>query len=203
MKKHNNQVSLIGTFEEKIIFSHEINGQKFFRMFLSVSRLSGTIDCIPVLISEKLELPGFFIGKRVQVKGEYHSYNIHDKNQKSHLLLFVFAQEIEEVSDDLQDDQKVILDGYTCKLTHFRKTPLGRKIADIVLAVNRPYNRSDYIPTIAWGKNAIYARTFPVGTHIHVIGRIQAREYGKKQEDGSYLKRIAYEFSISKMEVVD
>ena len=197
----NNQVILRGTFEESKEFDHKYYGEKFYRIFLNVLRTSGTIDRIPVLVSERLVDLKAYMGKRVQVKGEFRSYRSKmEADGKRHLKLFVFAQEIEDVQEELYDDDvnEVILDAYTCKDAIYRTTPLDREIADMLLAVNRKFSKSDYIPCIAWGRTAKAASHFPIGTHVVVGGRIQSREYQKLGET-----REAYEVSISQLKVVE
>ena len=196
--QENNQVTLIGTFGEDITFSHEVHGEKFYQNFLTVARKSNNIDTIPVTVSERLINLEDYAGQKVEVRGQYRSFNKVLAEGKRHLMLFVFAQEVEKVDTTVPDDNKVILDGYTCKETTYRRTPLGREITDLHLAVNRKYGKSDYIPCVAWGRNAQYADNFPVGTHIKVEGRIQSREYEKLGET-----RTVYEVSIGKLEVVE
>lgn len=192
---NNNEVTLIGTFEENVCFSHEIYSEKFYQIFLKISRKSRTNDIIPVLVSNRLLDLNDYKGRRVEVTGEYRSYNKQDKDGKSHLILYVFAQNIKEVSEDVRDKNLIVLTGYTCKPVIYRKTYFGREIADVLLAVNREFHHSNYIPCIVWGRNARYAENFPVGTHLKMDGRIQSREYPRQ---GGI--RIAYEVSVSKME---
>lgn len=199
MRSENNQVDLIGTFEKILVFSHETYGEKFFRLFLNIPRNSGTIDRIPVIIPERLSDPETFLGKKVEVKGEYRSCNCKDENNKRYLDLFVFAKEIEEVSKDLKCNQKAVFNGYTCKPSIYRRTFLGREIAEMILAINMNYGKTAYIPAIAWGRNARFVENFSVGTHMIATGRIQSREYFSKKEES---KKIAYEYSIATIEVI-
>ena len=133
--------------------------------------------------------------------GQFRSYNRHEEN-KNKLVLSVFVREVNllESEDEIQRPNSIFLDGYICKEPVYRKTPLGREIADLLLAVNRPYGKSDYIPCICWGRNARFAESFAIGGHIQLWGRIQSREYQKKIDENEYEKRIAYEVSVSKME---
>lgn len=206
----NNHITLVGKVTSEKRFSHEIYGEKFYIFDLSIPRLSGNADNIPITISERLlpenELP---IDSKISVEGQFRSYNSY-QGEKNRLILTVFAKEItfienqEEipVGKDITTNE-VVLDGYICKKPIYRKTPFGREIADILLAVNRSYNKSDYIPCIAWGRNAKFCETVPVGAEIRVIGRVQSREYEKKHEDGTIEKRIAYEVSVSSLEIID
>lgn len=171
---------------------------------ISVSRLSDSYDVIPVMVSERLinvEEP--IEGRFLVVNGQFRSYNRHEEN-KNRLLLSVFAREVflyDEAPDESEIKPNYIyLDGFVCKPPIYRKTPLGREIADLLLAVNRPYGKSDYIPCICWGRNARFAESFAVGGHIQLWGRIQSREYQKKLSETEFEKRIAYEVSVSKLE---
>ena len=169
---------------------------------VSVKRLSNSRDLIPVMISERLiDVTQDYTGEFLMVTGQFRSYNRHEE-QKNRLVLSVFAREAEFI-DEEPDGAKtntILLDGYICKLPVYRKTPLGREIADLLLAVNRPYGKSDYIPCICWGRNARFASTFQVGEHVQLIGRIQSREYMKKLSETETEKRTAYEVSVSKLE---
>lgn len=193
----NNKVTLIGTFEHEMEFSHEVYGEKFYRLFLNVSRRSDTIDKIPIMISERLVNIETYMGKKVEVRGEFHSRNISGEDKKRHLELFVFTKEIAEKNQECRDTNEVILDAYTCKEVTYRLTPLEREISDMLVAVQRRYGRSDYLPCIAWGRNAKYAKDFPVGTHLKIQGRIQSREYQKLDET-----KVAYEISVSTIAVL-
>ena len=182
--------------------SHEVFGEGFYVVDLEVSRLSEQSDIIPLMISERLlNVEEDYIGCTVEAIGQFRSYNRHE-GPKNRLVLSVFVREInfmEEFTDYTKTNQ-IFLDGYICKVPIYRKTPLGREIADILLAVNRPYGKSDYIPCIAWGRNARYAAGFEVGARVRVWGRVQSREYTKKLSDSECEKRIAYEVSVSKLE---
>lgn len=191
----NNRVYLCGRIASEPIFSHEILGENFYDATISVERLSGQEDIIPITISDRLLDESLEIGNLIGVIGQFRSYNkIVDGH--SRLVLRVFVREIAEI--DEQCPNVIELDGYVCKPPVYRQTPFKREIADILLAVNRAYNKSDYIPTIAWGRNARYASSFEVGDRIALVGRIQSRVYQKQLEDGSIEERVAYEVSISR-----
>lgn len=201
----NNQVSVIGEIVSEFSFSHEVFGEGFYMMDVMVKRLSDSADVIPVMISERLiDVTEDYTGEYIRVAGQFRSYNRHEE-KKNKLVLSVFAREIEFV-DDIEESAKtnqIFLDGYICKAPIYRKTPLGREIADLLLAVNRPYGKSDYIPCICWGRNARYASTFEVGSRCAVWGRIQSREYMKKISEDQLERRTAYEVSVSKLEMVE
>ena len=206
----NNQLVLVGKVTSEKRFSHEIYGEKFYIFDLSVPRLSGNADIIPITISERLLIQDLSIGKNIMIEGQFRSYNSFE-NERNKLILTVFAKEIkfaenqEEEFEPTKDNSsnEVVLDGYICKKPIYRKTPFGREIADILLAVNRAYNKSDYIPCIAWGRNARFSESIPVGTEVRIIGRVQSRQYEKKYEDGTSEIKIAYEVSVASLEVID
>ena len=204
MRAENNKVEFTGTIITEPEFNHEVFGEGFYNMHLKVDRLSGTADIIPLIISERLiNLNDKYTGTAVNVSGVYSSYNKHEE-KRNRLLLYVFVCEIEKANTGEHTDlNKIQLDGYVCKEPIYRKTPLGREIADILLAVNRPYGKSDYIPGICWGRNARYASNFDVGEHVRIFGRIQSREYVKKLSETQTETRIAYEVSVSKLECVE
>ena len=169
---------------------------------VEVKRLSNSEDRIPLMISERLiDVTQDYTGEYIMVHGQFRSYNRHEE-QKNRLVLSVFVREISfmEEEPDGTKTNSIWLDGYICKEPIYRKTPLGREIADLLLAVNRPYGKSDYIPCICWGRNARYASGFEVGEHVQRLGRIQSREYVKRISDTETEKRIAYEVSVSKLE---
>ena len=144
------------------------------------------------------------MGEYIRIGGQFRSYNRHEE-KKNRLVLSVFAREVEFLDEEVENAKtnQIFLDGYICKPPVYRKTPLGREIADLLLAVNRPYGKSDYIPCICWGRNARYATTFEIGSHVSVIGRIQSREYVKKLSEDEAERRIAYEVSVCKIEELD
>ena len=200
----NNKVSVIGEVVSEFTFSHEVFGEGFYIADLAVSRLSDQVDVIPLMISERLlDVSKDYRGMTMEAIGQFRSYNCHE-GVKNRLVLSVFVRELnflEEFTDCTKTNQ-IYLDGYICKEAIYRKTPLGREIADILLAVNRPYGKSDYIPCICWGRNARFASAFEVGEHVQILGRIQSREYVKKLSETETQKRIAYEVSVSKLECV-
>ena len=202
----NNHLVLRGKIVSEKSYSHEIYGEKFYVFNLEVIRLSSTVDIIPITISERL-LTGLNleIGKNVVVEGQFRSYNNYE-NERNRLILTVFAKEIQVVQSEEEKDEvtnEVVLVGYVCKKPIYRQTPFGREIADVLLAVNRAYNKSDYIPSIAWGRNARFCQNMEVGTEVKITGRVQSRTYEKKHEDGTTETRVAYEVSIASMEIVN
>ena len=201
----NNKVSVIGTIVSDFTFSHAVFGEGFYLLDLSVSRLSEQADVIPLMISERLiDVTRDYRGCTIEAIGQFRSYNRHE-GSKNRLVLSVFVREVrfmEEFTDYTKTNQ-IFLDGYICKEPIYRKTPLGREIADLLVAVNRPYGKSDYIPCIAWGRNARYASNFEVGSRFRVWGRVQSREYTKKISEEQVEKRVAYEVSVSKLEFVE
>lgn len=201
----NNKVTVMGEIISEFSFSHEIFGEGFYMMDVRVKRLSESYDVIPVMVSERLlDVNADYRGMYVCIGGQFRSYNRHEE-RKNKLVLSVFAREIdfmEELEESSRTNQ-IFLDGYICKEPIYRKTPLGREIADVLLAVNRPYGKSDYIPCICWGRNARYASSFRVGERCVVWGRIQSREYVKRLEDEQIEQRVAFEVSVSKLELMD
>lgn len=196
----NNQVYLSGQIASAHEFSHEIMGEKFYDTTVSVERLSGQSDVIPITVSDRLmEGQNFKIGNLIGLIGQFRSYN-KIVDGKSKLVLRVFVRELCECDENAPN--VIELEGYVCKPPVYRTTPFKREIADLLIAVNRAYNKSDYIPAIAWGRNARYASTFDVGDKIHLVGRIQSRIYQKSLDDGTIEERVAYEVSITKFETI-
>lgn len=194
----NNQVYLSGQIASAPEFSHEIMGEKFYDTTVSVERLSGQSDVIPITVSDRLmEGQNFEIGNLIGLIGQFRSYN-KIVDGKSKLVLRVFVRELCECDENAPN--VIELEGYVCKPPVYRTTPFKREIADLLIAVNRAYNKSDYIPAIAWGRNARYASTFDVGDKIHLVGRIQSRIYQKSLDDGTIEERVAYEVSITRFE---
>jgi single-stranded DNA-binding protein len=201
----NNQVVIAGEITSGFTFSHEVYGEGFYMMEVAVNRLSNYADYIPVMVSERLiDITGDYRGSYISVVGQFRSYNRHEE-KKNRLVLSVFAREIEfiEEPDETVKSNQIFMDGFICKEPIYRKTPLGREIADLLIAVNRSYGKSDYIPSICWGRNARYAAGFSVGAHVQIWGRIQSREYVKKINEYETEKRIAYEVSVSKIDLAD
>lgn len=199
----NNMVTISGKVVSNVEFSHEVYGEGFYYFMLDVPRLSDSSDRIPVTISERLASKDKLeIGTIIEVEGQFRSYNSYN-NEGNRLLLTVFARDITFLEDEkkIKNPNQIYLNGYVCKKPIYRTTPFGREITDILLAVNRPYNKSDYIPCIAWGRNARFSENRVVGDNIKVWGRIQSRTYQKKLESGDILTKVAYEVSISKMEI--
>ena len=210
----NNYITLVGKVTGEKKFSHEIYGEKFYVFNLEIPRLSGNSDIIPVTISERIINDDTLVeGKKLLVKGQFRSYNSY-VNEKNKLILTVFAKDVVEVNENEVEEEnemvkkdvvtnEVVLIGYICKKPIYRQTPFGREIADILLAVNRAYNKSDYIPCIAWGRNARFCQTIDVGAQVKIVGRVQSRTYEKKFEDGTSETRVAYEVSIGSLEVIN
>ena len=206
----NNHLVLMGKVVSEKILSHEVYGEKFYLFNLEVPRLSEISDIIPITISERLLTDiDIFVGKKAVIEGQFRSYNGYE-NEKSRLILTVFAKEITVLPDEEElpiskenVSNEVVLSGYVCKKPIYRQTPFKREIADVLLAVNRAYNKSDYIPCIAWGRNARFCQNMEVGTEVKVVGRVQSRGYEKKLEDGTVLNKVAYEVSVISMEVIN
>lgn len=201
----NNKVTVIGEVATDFTYSHEVYGEGFYVTELKVNRLSSQADLIPLLVSERLmDVTRDYKGVTIEASGQFRSYNRHE-GVKNRLVLSVFVREVNflESFTDYTKTNQIFLDGYICKSPIYRKTPLGREIADLLVAVNRPYGKSDYIPCIAWGRNARFASNFEVGNRIQLWGRVQSREYTKKIDDETSEKRIAYEVSISKLDQID
>ena len=201
----NNRVSVIGEIVSEFTFSHEVFGEGFYTVNMTVNRLSDQMDTIPLMISDRLiDVKADYRGQTVMATGQIRSYNLHE-GVKNRLVLSVFVREIEfmESCTDYTKTNQIFLDGYICKQPIYRKTPLGREIADLLVAVNRSYGKSDYIPCIAWGRNARYASNFGVGNELRIWGRVQSREYTKKLSEEEYEKRVTYEVSVSRLEVMN
>lgn len=201
----NNRVSVIGEVADRFTFSHEVYGEGFYLTTILVSRLSDQVDEIPLMVSERLmDVERDYRGGVIEATGQFRSFNRHE-GSRNRLVLSVFAREIgfPEGCEDSARTNQIYLDGYLCKPPVYRKTPLGREIADLLIAVNRPYGKSDYIPCIAWGRNARYASGFLVGSRLRVWGRVQSREYTKKLDEERTERRVAYEVSVSKLELVE
>lgn len=211
----NNYLTLVGKVTGEKRFSHEIYGESFYVFNLEIPRLSGNSDIIPITVSERLlKEETLQEGKKLLIKGQFRSYNSYE-NEKNRLILTVFAKDIVELEENEVEEEEneivkketttneVVLVGYICKKPIYRQTPFGREISDLLLAVNRAYNKSDYIPCIAWGRTARFCQNLEVGSQVKVVGRVQSRTYEKKHEDGSVETRIAYEVSVGSLEVID
>ena len=208
----NNYLTLVGKVTGEKKFSHEIYGERFYIFNLEIPRLSGNEDIIPITVSERLIGENTLNeGNKLLVKGQFRSYNSYE-NGKNRLILTVFAKDVLEVKDEEEENEmakkdeitnEVVLIGFICKKPIYRQTPFGREISDLLLAVNRAYNKSDYIPCIAWGRNARFCQNLEVGAQVKVVGRVQSRTYEKKHEDGSVETRVAYEVSIGSLEVIE
>ena len=200
----NNQAVIAGEIISDFEFNHEVFGEGFYFVKLKVSRLSHSSDIIPLLVSERLiDVKQSHIGQFLEARGQFRS---HDKQEsdKNRVVLFLLAKEIEMIdSAENRNPNEIFLDGYICKEPVYRTTPLGREIADVLLAVNRAYGKSDYIPCICWGRNARYAGNLTVGSRIQLRGRIQSREYQKRIGEGKVVDKIAYEVSASQMEYIE
>ena len=200
----NNIACVCGVIEDELIFNHEIYGENFYTFTLRIPRLSGASDKIKIMISDRLISdislkPDDFI----EVNGQFRSYNSYE-NGDNKLILTVFAKDIALIEpDSCTNPNSLFLNGYVCKEPVYRTTPFGREITDILLAVNRTYNKSDYIPVIAWGRNARYCKNLKVGDNLKIWGRIQSRDYQKRLSEDETITKTAYEVSISKLEVVD
>ena len=199
----NNTVTIVGKVKSRPEFSHEMYGEGFYNVYLEVPRLSDISDTLPITVSERLMAGvALEIGSKLVVLGQLRSYNkLLDGSNK--LILTIFARDLKQEDEEIKNPNQIYLDGFVCKRPIYRTTPFGREITDMLIAVNRPYNKSDYIPSIAWGRNARYSENLVVGDRIKIWGRIQSREYQKKLNEDEVVTRIAYEVSISKMEIVD
>jgi single-stranded DNA-binding protein len=197
---NNNKVFLKGVIETEPVFSHEVYGEGFYELMLSVKRLSDYKDIIPITVSERLlEDDAFKKGTQVAIKGQFRSYN-KLIDGKSKLMLTVFVRELAEFSEELNPNY-IELTGFICKPPIYRTTPFKREIGDILLAVNRAYNKSDYLPCIAWGRNARFIKNVEVGGKVKITGRIQSREYQKRIDENNTETRVAYEVCISKIAI--
>lgn len=205
MREENNQVKVVGEVTGDFIFSHEVWGERFYTGFLKVPRFSGDSDIIPVMVSDRLiDVTANWSGCYLSIEGQFRSFNRKLPDGRSKLELHVHAVDAEVFSDmDIRsaDMNRITLDGYLCKEPVFRVTPLGRQITDLIVAANRSYGKSDYIPCICWGRNAKYAAKFCVGDHCTLTGRIQSRVYHKTLEDGSIEERTAWEVSVQMISI--
>ena len=203
-KMKNNQATFSGEIISEFEYSHDVLGEKFYTSVLCVKRKSGVPDKIPFIVSERLvDVSEAWTGQIVKLFGQIRSYNkrIGDKLK---LVLYVFVREISLLDErEKYDSNNAVIDGYICKEPIYRRTPLGREIADVIFAVNRAYAKTDYVPSVFWGRNAEFINCLDVGTRIKAVGRLQSRDYVKKHEDGTVETKTAYEFSVSTFEVVE
>ncbi len=198
----NNIITLKGIVETEPIYSHTVVEEKFYSFILRVPRLSETEDLLPITISEELFDPSLIeLGKMIKVKGQLRSYNKYTES-RTRLILTVFAKDVLIPEEDDENPNEIFVNGFICKEPVYRKTPFGREITDLIIAVNRAFNRSDYIPAIAWGKNAVYSENLEVGSNVLLWGRLQSRNYNKRLSENEIETRIAYELSITKIEKI-
>lgn len=201
--EENNKISLVGEVISAPKFSHETHNEKFYTVKVDVKRLSGDIDTLEIIISEKLyDIDKIELGIRYYIEGEIRSYNYYvSETERRKLVINIFAKNLsiaEETDDECLNNFELV--GHICKKPIYRKTPFDREISDILLAVNRLYGKSDYLPCIAWGRNAKFASTLEIGDKIKITGRMQSRQYTKKLNDNEEEKKIAYEMSIITLE---
>ncbi len=201
MENKNNKVELQGTVSGRYEFSHEVFGEGFYTNTLTVKRTSGMTDEIPLMVSDRMFNVTNNEPMNLKISGQFRSYNKHDE-VKNKLILSVFVDEIEEIEEP-NGDNNIELYCYVCKKPVYRKTPLGREITDLLVAVNRPYGKSDYIPCVAWGRSARYSKGFELGQRIKIVGRIQSREYQKFISTDTYETRTAYEVSVSTLNIAE
>lgn len=204
---NNNRTYILGKVVKKPTFSHEICGEGFYLFYIEVLRKSGSTDTLPVIVSERLiSINRLDVDRTVVINGQIRSYNQHIDGTHSHLILSIFAREIdilEDVEIPLDTNNSIEIVGHLCKAPTYRTTPQGREVCDIMMAVNRAYGKSDYIPCIVWGRNARFAGRLEAGEHIQIQGRFQSREYAKKISDNEVETRTAYEVSVSKIDYAD
>lgn len=199
---------MIGKITKKPVFSHEAYSEGFYIFYIEAQRKSGNVDTLPVVVSERLvDINRLDVDRTVVINGQIRSYNKHTDNEEhSHLILSVFAKEIDvledvEINPDVNNAVEIV--GHLCKPPIYRKTPLGREITDVHIAVNRAYGKSDYIPCVVWGRTAKFVGHLPVGTHIEMTGRFQSRPYTKKISEDEIENRVAYEVSVGRVEIIE
>ena len=198
--ENNNNVLIKGKIVKLPAYSHSVMGEGFFEMYVEVKRLSDETDILPVTISERL-IEGFCLGDEIGISGQFRSYNKLE-GEKSKLMLTIFVKELVD-PNDIQAVNQINMVGYICKEPIYRTTPFGREICDVLLAVNRAYNKSDYLPCIAWGRNARFVKDLSVGEKLEVQGRIQSRKYQKKVDGNETEIKVAYEISLSSVVLAD
>jgi len=208
-EQETNVVTISGEIISDFSFNHEKCGEGFYTALISIERKSRVKDVLPIMVSERItDVKREWKGRHVEIIGQFRSYNKRTESG-NRLMLHIFARKF--ITDTFEkeepgigkDENRIYLDGFICKQPSYRETPLGREITDILLAVNRQYGRSDYIPCVAWGRNARFAENLQVGDHISIEGRIQSREYKKKISDDEFEERIAYEVSTNKIEILE
>jgi len=202
---NNNKIFIAGAIHKEPVFNHLMYGESFYTTYVEVSRLSNQTDIIPVLVSGHLiDVEELKIGVKVKIDGQVRSYNNQEGSHRKKLIINVFAREIQIVEDfnDLDNLNDVFFDGFICRQPNFRTTPFGREICDLLVAINRAYKKSDYIPCITWGRNAKYCEKMEVGTNIRIWGRFQSRDYEKKDRFGNVTQKTAYEVSVIKLEKI-
>lgn len=204
MDNTNNQAIITGVIEDEFTLNHEIYAEKFYSFTVKIPRLSGTYDSVRVMISERLIMDSqFAVGDMVEITGQFRSYNSYESGD-NRLILTVFAKDMVHCDiDSAKNPNQLYLNGFICKAPVYRTTPFGREITDLLLAVNRSYNKSDYIPIIAWGRNARFAKNLNVGDNVKIWGRIQSRNYQKRISEDKTITKTAYEVSINRMELVE
>jgi len=199
----NNRISIFGNIIGGPFYSHDVYGEAFYNFSLRTQRLSQSYDLLPITISERIIDVKEFVEKRdVYILGQIRSYNNYiEEENRNKLVLTIFAKDCQIIDEVYtKNPNEVFLDGFVCKAPVYRTTPFGREIADILVAVNRSYNKSDYIPCITWGRNARFSEKLNVGDNIKLWGRMQSRSYQKKLAEGDVIEKIAYEVSVSKIE---
>ncbi len=195
---NNNKVYIAGKVVSEPKFSYEVFGEGFYEFNLEVKRLSDISDVIPVTISERLmQAENIIMGSNLAGVGQFRSYN-KLIDGKSKLMLTVFIRELKEYDENINPNQ-IEITGYVCKEPIYRTTPFKREIADVLIAVNRSFNKSDYLPCIAWGRNAKYVSTLNVGDKLEMVGRIQSRVYQKRIDENTVEEKVAYEISLNKI----
>lgn len=203
----NNKVYMIGKIAKKPVFSHEVYSEGFYIFYIEAPRKSGNVDTLPVVVSERLvDINRLDVDRTVVIDGQIRSYNQHIDDTHSHLILSIFAREIdilEDVESSLNTNNSIEIVGHLCKAPTYRITPQGREICDIMIAVNRAYGKSDYIPCIAWGRSARFAKRLEIGDTVIAKGRFQSRKYDKHYEDGTVEEKVAYELSIYEIDYLE
>lgn len=194
-----NYVYIAGRMKTEAEYSHTVYGEGFYTFFMEIERLSGKTDIVPVTVSERiLGFSPVYKDEFFAVEGQLRSYNRKIEGDKTRLMITVFVKNIyhaEEI-DTMRNTNEIKIEGFICKPPVYRVTPLGREITDILVAVNRAFGKSDYIPCIAWGRNAKYAGEYITGDKVLINGRLQSRIYEKHLEDGTTEERTAYEVSV-------